>query len=65
MTEMTELECLQKNVVETKAAYDAAVEAWKDAWDTDAADASHVALVAWFQARDVLSEYLKEQYNAK
>ena len=63
MTDKTELERLEKNVVETEAAKDAAYKAWKDAWDTDAADASHVALVAWFQARDVLNEYLKEQDN--
>ena len=57
------LEQLKKAVVDTEAAKDAAYKAWKDAWDTDAADASHVALVAWFQARDVLNEYLKEQDN--
>tara|TARA_B110000879_G_C10662163_1_gene314695 strand:+ start:188 stop:382 length:195 start_codon:yes stop_codon:yes gene_type:complete len=60
---MAELETLQKVVVDTAAAHDAAYKAWEDAWDTDAADASHVALVAWFQARDVLSDYLKEQDN--
>tara|TARA_R110002126_G_scaffold5750_2_gene30758 strand:- start:1230 stop:1496 length:267 start_codon:yes stop_codon:yes gene_type:complete len=61
MTDKTELERLQKEVENAEAAKDAAYKAWKDAWDTDAADASHVALVAWFQARDVLNEYLKEQ----
>ena len=58
---MAELETLQKVVVDTAAAHDAAYKAWEDAWDTDAADASHVALVAWFQARDELEDYLKEQ----
>ena len=53
---MTELERLQKAVVDTEAA--------ADAYDEVAyADAAHAALVAWRTAKKKLAEYLKEQDN--
>ena len=68
MTELTKLETLQKNVVETKAAYDAAGEAYDVAqdnaiytWADDEADDAADAHYAWDEARWKLNEYLKEQ----
>ena len=49
MTELTELEELEKNVADTKTAFDYAF------------DAENVAHAAWVKARDELAEYLKEQ----
>ena len=50
---MTELERLQKNVVETKAAVSKATD-WSDAVE---------AVPAYAKARDELEDYLKEQDN--
>ena len=59
---MNKQERLEKAVVDTEAAWDAAYDAWDaaDAWDdiTDAEDAAWVALV---KAKKKLAEYLKEQ----
>jgi|TARA_R110001599_G_scaffold65339_3_gene184061 hypothetical protein len=55
---MTELETLEKAVVDTKAAYDAAWDAADDAWDA-AAD----AYAPWLKAKLDLNNYLKEQDN--
>jgi hypothetical protein len=58
---------LEKNVVDTEAAHDAAYKAWEDAWDTDAADAADVedaedaAWVALVKAKQELFKYLKEK----
>jgi hypothetical protein len=49
---MTKLETLQKAVVDTAAAHDAAYKAWEDAWDTYAAR---------LKAKLELEDYLKEQ----
>ena len=59
---MTELEQLQKNVVDTKAAYDVAHNAW-DTWDAwyDACADCAARRGAWEKARLDLSNYLKEQ----
>ena len=72
MSKLTELERLQKNVVETKAAYDAAGEAYDvaqgNAIHTRAAaeaDDAAIAYDAWVKARLELEDYLKEQDNAK
>ena len=57
---MTKQERLEKNVVDTKAAYDVAFAAAVDAWG--AADATEDA--AWdalVKAKLELAEYLKEQ----
>ena len=56
MRKLTKLETLEKAVVDTKAAYDAAAYADFAAWD-DAVD-------AWFKAKRELSNYLTEQDNA-
>ena len=63
---MSELERLQKNVVETKAAYEAAYAAW-DAWDSwyDACADCAAWRGAWEKAELELSDYLKEQDNAE
>ena len=50
--ELTKRERLKKNVVDTKAAYEAAYKAWEDAWDTYAAR---------LKAKLELEYYLKEQ----
>ena len=55
MFELTELETLQKNVVETKAAY--------AVYDT-ISDYSVSAYTSYAQARKELKDYLKEQDNA-
>ena len=57
---MAELERLQKNVVDTKAAFAAA---WDDAWDAadDDWDAAADDYAAWFKAKLELEDYLKEQ----
>ena len=67
MTELTKLEQLQKAVVDTEAAYNAAANAasdavWgtADAWD-DACDAEDAAYAALVKARRELAKYLKEQ----
>ena len=62
---MTELERLEKNVVETKAVADAAEEAY---WAYEEAylayeEASAVADEAYAVARDELTEYRKEQQS--
>ena len=49
MTDKTKLERLQKNIADTKTAFDYAF------------DAENVAHAAWVKARDELAEYLKEQ----
>ena len=49
---MAELETLQKVVVDTAAAHDAAYKAWEDAWD----NYDH-----WVKAKKELEDYLKEQ----
>ena len=56
---MTELERLQKNVVDAKAYYD--TKANVDYATTDASNAAAVAHYAWDEARWKLNEYLKEQ----
>ena len=67
---MTELERLQQKVVDAKAAYDAAVEAYDVAqdnaiytWAADEADDAAIAYDAYDKARQALSNYLKEQDN--
>ena len=62
MTELTKREQLEKNVVDTKAAFAAA---WDDAWDAadDDWDAAADDYAAWFKAKLDLSNYLKEQDN--
>ena len=70
---MKTLEQLRKNVVDTKAACNAADAAWNAAHDAayyaayyaaDAADAAaDAAWDAWDKARLELNEYLKEQGN--
>ena len=62
---MTELERLEKAVVDTEAAFDVAeaaysAAAWhaEDAWD-NIADAED----AWFKVRLELADYLKEQQD--
>ena len=68
MIELTELEQLERAVLDTKAAFDVAVDAndaaWgtADAWDY-AADAEDVAWDAWVKAKQELRNYLKEQDN--
>ena len=59
---MTKREQLEKNVVDTKAAFAAA---WDDAWDAadDAWDAAVDAYEPWFKAKLELSNYLKEQQD--
>ena len=54
MTELTKLEQLQKNVVDTSCAYEAAYKAWDEAWDT---------YTARLKAQLELANYLKEQDN--
>ena len=62
---MSKLEQLEKNVVDTEAAFEAAVDAndaaWgaADAWDY-AADAEDAAWDAWVKAKLELANYLKE-----
>ena len=62
MSKLTKQERLEKAVVDTEAAWDAAYDAWDaaDAWDdiTDAEDAAWVALV---KAKQELFKYLKEK----
>ena len=63
---LTKREQLEKNVVDTKAAFDVAVDATDDAWGDDAAwdaaeDAEAAAWDAWVKAKQELAEYLKEQ----
>ena len=69
MSKLTKLEQLEKNVVDTEAAHDAAYKAWEDAWDTDAADAAdvedaaYVAYDNYFKAKRELANYLQGQDN--
>ena len=63
---MTKLEQLEKKVVDTKDAYEAAFDAANAAWGADAAwdaaeDAEDAAADAWVKAKLELAEYLKEQ----
>ena len=63
---MSKLEQLEKAVVDTKAAYDAAHNAW-DSWDSwyDACADCAAWRGAWEKAELELSNYLKEQDNDK
>ena len=75
MAELTELERLEKKVVDTQAAWDVAYAAADAAWDTfdtwdawydawhDACDAEVDAAWVALKARDELEDYLKEQDN--
>ena len=67
MSKLTKLETLQKAVVDTAAAHDAAYKAWEDAWDTDDADAYDVTAYAananYVRAKEKLAAYLKEPDN--
>ena len=56
MSKLTKLETLEKNVVDTKAAYADAWAAADDAWD----DIEIAAWDAWVKAKLELNEYLKE-----
>ena len=56
---MTELERLEKNVEDAKAAADS--YDYDDDATTDASNAAAVAHYAWDEARWKLNEYLKEQ----
>ena len=70
MTELTKLETLEKNVVDTKAAFDddkAAFDySFNKAAEDAAADAAYViykaaTYAAWVKAKLELEDYLKEQ----
>ena len=67
MTKLTKLETLQKNVVDTKAAYDAAFDVAYDSADAAYDAAFDVAVAAAYaalvKAKRELNEYLKEQDN--
>ena len=54
---MSKREQLEKNVVDTKAAYADAWAAADDAWD----DIEIAAFDAWVKAKRELASYLKEQ----
>ena len=56
---MSELERLEKNVVDAKAYYD--TKANVDYATTDAINAAAVAYYAWDEAKWLLNGYLKEQ----
>ena len=60
---MTKLERLQKAVVDTKDARNAAYDAYAAAWVAadDAWDDVYTADDAWSKAKRELNEYLKEQ----
>ena len=60
MTELTEREQLEKNVVDTEAARNAAYDATD--WADD--DIEVAAYTAWCKAKLELKYYLKEQDNA-
>ena len=64
---MTELERLEKSVKDTgdTAAAASAADHAADHAAYQAASHAAAALVAYAKARDELSNYLKEQYNAK
>ena len=51
---MSKREQLEKNVVDTSCAYEAAYKAWDEAWDT---------YTARLKAQLELANYLKEQDN--
>ena len=63
---MTKLEIKQKAVVDTKAAYCAAYDAYADTLDAadDAWDAATARSAASVKAKLLLEEYLKEQDSA-
>ena len=60
---MSELKRLEKNVVDTKAAYAAGDAAWEfaDAWDAADDAAYDAAAAAYRKAKQELFKYLKEQ----
>ena len=57
---MTKREQLEENVVDTKAAWEAAYGA---AWDAFDAAAEHTAWDAWFKAKLELANYLQGKDN--